>query len=94
MNRPARDNGGANQVFTKFVGEMTVKPQGQARMPLGDFTPQRPAKGFSIEIEQASQTEDSVTTEINVVGSHKHYQFVLNAANYSDTPISIRVFAL
>lgn len=82
------------QLFSNFVGKLTVEPQEQRYILLGKFTNKRPAKGFSIQVEPKPDPAESVETLITPLGSEKRYSLTLHVANYGNKAVSVEVWRM
>jgi len=78
----------------RAVHTITVKPRDQLRVPLGNYTDAKLAKGFSIEFDPEPDPQDSVVAHITSLGTVKQYRLVLHVANFGDTPVTAIVTEL
>jgi hypothetical protein len=78
-------------VFRKYVGTVKAKPQAVQRFSLGNYSPDHPAKGFSIELKGENE---AVTTDIVTSGSPKRYELMLHITNNSSKPVSAVVWQM
>ncbi len=81
-------------VFTKYVGELSVKPEEQPRISLGVFGADHPAKGFSVELTPLPDPEESIVADVLYVGSPKRYELLLHVANYGDKTVRATVWQM
>lgn len=78
----------------KITREITVAPGEQLRVPLGTYTADNPAKGFSVEFDPAPRPKNSAVTHIISLGTIQKYRLVLDIANFGSTPITAIVTEL
>lgn len=83
-----------SHIFTKFVGELEVKPQEQPHLVLGVYSSKRPAKGFSIEYTPEPESTDSLVSQIYQVGDDEHYKLILQIANYGTDTVRAEVWRM
>jgi hypothetical protein len=83
-----------SSVFTKYIGTLKVGRAEQLRMSLGVFGADRPAKGFSIEINPDPEPAETITTEVLAVGSATRHELFLEVANFGNKPITIEVWRI
>lgn len=84
---------GSSYFFNKFVGKVKAKPQAEQRLSLGNYGPNDPAKGFSIQLNPSAE-EDDVITNIVTSGSPQRYELMLYVTNRSDRPVSAEVWRM
>jgi hypothetical protein len=77
-----------------LVDKLEVKPSEQRRILLGNFTGDKPPKGFSVEITPDPNPEGSVLTEVTSLGTSKQYKLVLHITNYGISTVSAEVWRL
>ncbi|HEV2403391.1 MAG TPA: hypothetical protein VGS08_04270 [Candidatus Saccharimonadales bacterium] len=77
-----------------LIGKIEIKPSEQRRVGLGSFTEDKPAKGFSIELNPEPTPADSVVTEVSSLGTSKRYKLVLHIANYGSKTVNAGVWQL
>lgn len=84
-------------IFRKYVGTMRAKPQTKLRMSLGTYTPENPAKGFSIKLTSDVCDENgnpAVTTEVISSGGRSRYEVMLCLTNLSHRSVSAEVWGI
>lgn len=83
-----------SSVFTNYVGDIQVGPWQQSRMSLGIFSPERPAKGFSINLVSDFVPSDAITTHILSEQRGTRSELILHIANRSDKMIDIEIWQM
>jgi len=78
----------------KLLGKLRVRPQGQADLLLGTFSPEDNLKGFSIGIAPKSEVSDSIVTRIANAGSGDEYKLLLHIANNSPKVVTATIWRL
>lgn len=74
------------------VVTLEVRPRGQSRVSLGNFTVDNPPKGFSLQVTP-DHNPDAVVPQLTRLGAmYDKYELVLNVVNYGDRTVSVDVF--
>lgn len=77
-----------------FLEKIKVKPGEQQRILLGNFTGDKPPKGFSVEVAPDPNPAGSLFTEVTSLGTTKRYKLVLHVTNYGTKPVVAAVSQL
>lgn len=85
-----------SHVFTEYVGTLKAKPQDKRKLSLGNFTPDRPAKGYSIKLKSRGDTEDpSINADIVMSGNpERRYELMLHLDNGTDRTVSAEIWEM
>jgi hypothetical protein len=78
----------------KLIGELTVKPQDQGRLLLGDYTAVHNLKGFSIQLTPKPDPDNAVVAQIANAGTPRHYKLLLHVINYGTKTVTATIWQL
>ena len=81
-------------IFTKYVGTVRAKAHSQQLFSLGNFSPNRPAKGFSIAFMPNVRDKQAVAAEIKTSGTPNRYELTLSIVNNSNKPVHAEVWGI
>lgn len=74
-----------------LVGEIELKPGEQRRILLGEFSKDKPPKGFSVSFVPEPSPAGSMIAEVNSIGTPGRYKLMLHLANYGIRTVSTEV---
>lgn len=78
----------------KLIEKLEVKPSEQQRILLGNFTGDKPPKGFSVEVTPDPNPTGSLLTEVTSLGTPGRYKLIMHIANYGTKTVSAEVWQL
>jgi hypothetical protein len=78
----------------KLIEKLEVKPSEQQRILLGNFTGDKPPKGFSVEVTPDPNPAGSLLTEVTSLGTPGQYKLIMHIANYGAKTINAEVWKL
>jgi len=76
----------------RLIGSVEVRPFNQSRILLGNFTQQKPPKGFAVELTPDPLPADSFTTEVLTSPNETGYRLMMHLANHGNTAITASVY--
>jgi hypothetical protein len=77
-----------------LVEKVEVKPSEQRRILLGNFTGDKPPKGFSVEVTPDPNPAGSLLTEVTSLGTSGRYKLVMHVTNYGTKTVNVEVWQL
>lgn len=94
LNNPRLISNTPRSKKASLIERIELKPTDQRRIFLGEYTGDKPPKGFSIEASPDPYPEGSLLTEISSLGTSKHYKLILHITNYGTEPLVAEVWQL
>lgn len=79
---------------TEPIAEVTVAPQAQQKISLGNFTPSSPPTGFAVQPGTETDQAGSVITELLSLGNTSHYELVLRIANNGTKTEQVKIWQM
>jgi hypothetical protein len=78
----------------ELIGEINVKPLERPQLSLGNYTADKPPKGFLIEINPNPSPLDAVIAQVLSFGSEWKYELRLQVANNGEEEVGVQVWGL
>lgn len=75
------------------IGEIEVKPKEQPHMSLGNYSDEKPPKGFAVHVSPDPDPE-AIVTQVTRLEDGSNYELVLHIANYGNRTVSAEVWRL
>ena len=85
---------GLGHVFSKFIDRVTIRPNKQLVLPIGNtFTGSAP-KGFSIGLSPGNSVDELVDMQVITLGTPQRYEYKLVVTNNGHKPVCAEIWAL
>ncbi len=85
---------GPGHVFSKFVDKVTIRPNKQLIIPIGNTFTGTPPKGFSIGLSPGNSANELVEMQVVTSGTPHKYEYKLQVTNNGTKTVCAEVWAL